>query len=256
MSTDIIVIIDESGSMRSMGDEPMQALNSFISDQKKLGCVDSTVTVWKFSNKPVLSVDNNLLSEMCEFTDFEPCGMTALYDAIGMAITHKKDSKNVTCVIITDGIDNSSHDYTTSQVNKMVTDAKTTDGWDFHYLGANQDAFKNGSKIGIARCSGYTPLKNQDNGILKSMRQTSDSVLNFRYSSSSGRTENNTPPPPPPSSTNSSYDESLGIQSPSYIRPPLLSRQSSILPGNDFISSVISMLSGDSVTNGPSGFGV
>jgi hypothetical protein len=202
---DIIILLDESGSMRLMGDEPIHAINSFIQDQKRAGSEHSRLTIWKFNNKPMIAIDNILLSSVSEFTDFNPQGMTSLYDAIGSAITEKKGIRNVTCVILTDGYNNSSVNFSSSMINTLVKECETVYDWIFHFLGANQDSFTSGKKIGISRCSTFTT----DNNTIKDvLRNTSIEIGKQRCGNISEE------PPPPPSSSPS-------------CEIPLLTRQSS-----------------------------
>ena len=195
---DIIIVGDEAGSMSARGSEPIQSLNSFINEQKTTGGNDSTISIWKFSTKPFLAVDDIPLINMEEFTDFTPSGTTALYDAIGMAILAKKNCKNVTCVIITDGIDNASHIYNANIINGLVTEYENKHGWVFHYIGANQDSFENGNRLGIQSCSNYTPVFGSDDGIINAMRNTSISIHRQRSDLINEYTLDAIPPPPPP----------------------------------------------------------
>ena len=101
---DIIVIMDQSGSMNSMGDEPLQALNDFILEQQKSIEDDATFSLWTFNDKVQLVIDDQPLQSVKEITKYEPVGMTAMNDAIGKAIItkyRKFKSNNVVCLIIT-----------------------------------------------------------------------------------------------------------------------------------------------------------
>jgi hypothetical protein len=85
--------------------------------------------------------------------------MTALYNVIETAINAKNvggPKHDVICAILTDGEDNCST-ITGSDINSLVTNMKSLYGWKFIYLGANQDAFKVGSSIGITRCCNFAP---------------------------------------------------------------------------------------------------
>jgi hypothetical protein len=177
---DIIMILDESGSMESLHNEPIVAMNSFISEQKTTGSIDSTISLWKFNNQPTLVFDNIPLSSVGEFTDFNPSGTTALYDAIGMAIDNKKDSFDVTCVVITDGYNNSSVLYNANKVTDMVSTQEKEKGWVFHFLGANQDSVNSGNSIGIKKCSNYIPIVGSENGLVSILRKTSSDIHNHR----------------------------------------------------------------------------
>lgn len=185
---DIVVIMDESGSMEQLGKEPLEAVNTFINTQKNITTNDqSTFTLWKFNNEVNLVIDNKSLSEVKPFNDFKPNGMTALYDAIGMAIANKKDIDNVVCVIITDGLENCSKEYTRSIIKESIKKKENNNNWKFVYLAANQDVFAVGNTIGfnMDRCASFEC--NEGNGcLLDIVRTVSTSINNYRTVSSQG----------------------------------------------------------------------
>lgn len=182
----IIFLLDESGSMSSMGIEPVQAVNKFIQDQKaSLGDDGATFSLWKFNTVVSKVIDDIPLKDVVEFVDFLPNDMTALYDAIGSAITTKKNKlsyDNVICIILTDGLDNSSVEYNLSNVKLMISEMETKHNWKFVYLGANQDAFAVGSKMGMAHCANY---RCEPGEMLNVTRAVSDSVSSYRCQSAS-----------------------------------------------------------------------
>ena len=180
----IVFLLDESGSMASMGIEPVQAVNKFIQDQKSsLGDDGSTFSLWKFNTVVRKVIDDIPLKDVVEFDDFLPNDMTALYDAIGSAINTKKNKAsydNVICIILTDGLDNSSVEYTLSNIKSMINEMETKHNWKFIYLGANQDAFTVGSKMGMAHCANY---RCEPGEMLNVTRVVSDSVSSYRCQS-------------------------------------------------------------------------
>lgn len=184
---DIIFLLDSSGSMDSMGNEPIQATNRFIKEQKDTLPGDgSTFTLWKFNDKLEIVYDDIDLGKIQPITSYIPCGMTALYDAIGRAICTKMAKPkhdNVICVILTDGQENSSQQYKNSQIRKMIQDAENDHDWKFIYLGANQDAFKEGSNIGVsqAACSSFVA---SPEGLSQAISQTSAGIRSLRLAAS------------------------------------------------------------------------
>lgn len=184
-SADIIFILDESGSMESLGTEPVQAVNSFINDQKKSTPpgVNSTFTLWKFNSNVTLSINEQDLKTIGTFSDYHPDNMTALYDAIGKAIVSKKLSgKNlfgVVCVILTDGEENSSKEYNSFEISNLTKEMQEKWGWKFIYLGANQDAFKVGAQLGIQQTS-CTSFSTNNKGMTKSLNIASKVCSSFR----------------------------------------------------------------------------
>jgi len=183
---DIIFLLDESGSMGSMGKEPVQAVNKFIQDQKSiLGDDGATFSLWKFNSTVTKLIDDIPLKDVSEFIDFLPNDMTALYDAIGNAISTKKKKvsyDNVICIILTDGLDNSSVEYTLQNVNSMIKEMETNHNWKFVYLGANQDAFAVGSKMGMGHCANYRCAPGE---MINATREVSEAVSSYRAQSSS-----------------------------------------------------------------------
>ena len=182
----IIFLLDESGSMNSMGQEPVQAVNKFIQEQKtSLEDDGATFSLWKFNSTVKKVIDDIPLKDVGEFIDFLPNDMTALYDAIGNAITTKKNKSNydnVICIILTDGLDNSSVEYNLVNINSMIKEMETQHNWKFVYLGANQDAFEVGSKMGMAHCANY---RCEPGEMLNVTRAVSDSVSSYRCQSAS-----------------------------------------------------------------------
>lgn len=181
----ILYLLDESGSMQVMGNEPVSALNAFVKDQRSLFKDDdkTTLTLFTFNDRTKLKVDNLILSEVKIFEhnkDYLPSGLTALYDAISKAIDHmktKEDYKNVICVILTDGEENASITATKDSVKNQIDDLQSNYGWKFIYVGANQDSYKEGSKIGVTNCSDFETCPG---GLLKITRGISDGISRHR----------------------------------------------------------------------------
>jgi hypothetical protein len=196
-SSDIIILIDESGSMKTMGNEPLEALNYFIRDQQKTAPVGSKLTIWKFNNKVTTVIDKVLLTDVNEITEFNPSGMTSLYDAIGRSIIDHESSRNVTCVILTDGYNNSSVDFNSEMIKKLVIERENDYGWIFHFLGANQDSFTSGRCIGIKRCATFSATQGCIDNITSILRNTSVEITKDRVRRDSFSMS---PPPPPPTS--------------------------------------------------------
>jgi Mg-chelatase subunit ChlD len=182
ISQDIIVILDESGSMASMGNEPKQAINSFIKDQQQTLNDEATFSLWKFNTGVSKVVDDEKLSQVKEFTDFNPYGMTALLDAIGEAIITKRNKEknhNVICVILTDGVENSSKKYTSDDIRRMTKEMEEEFNWKFLYLGANQDSFNVGGGYGmnLNRCANFTC---EPGNLDRITRSASSAISNYR----------------------------------------------------------------------------
>lgn len=144
---DRIFILDRSGSMETCRDDTIGGFNAFVREQKAFG---GTLTLIQFDHEYLVSYANKPITEVepLSHETFVPRGSTALLDAIGKTI--KANKLNVpTVVILTDGHENSSHEYSKAHIKDLI-EQKTKDGWTFVYLGANQDAFAEAGSIGIA----------------------------------------------------------------------------------------------------------
>lgn len=163
--TQIVCILDRSGSMSSIINDSIGGFNSYLEEQKKLPD-EATITVALFDDRYDLLYDNVDINkiEMISKDVWIPRGMTALYDAIGKTIntvreTHKKlgnekPDKVLVC-IVTDGEENNSNEYTCEDIKKLIKDCEN-DNWNFIYLAANQDAFKVGRSFGVSAGNTYT----------------------------------------------------------------------------------------------------
>ena len=166
--TQIVCILDASSSMNSIIDEARDGFNKFIDDQKKLDG-EASLTVATFSSGGVnngyeLLYDNVPVENVEHLThrEWNGNGMTALYDAIGKAITdvsttHKNLKKadrpdKVLFAIVTDGHENASREFTQESIKTLISKQEKQD-WQFVYLAADQDATIASSSIGVSRGS-------------------------------------------------------------------------------------------------------
>ena len=183
ITLDIMFLLDESGSMGSMGNEPIQAVNAFIQEQKKTLEKDgSTFSLLKFNSTVINLIDDVPLHDVQEFKEYMPDSMTALYDAIGEAINNKKKKEkydDVVCVILTDGLENSSTVFSHSQIKSMIKDMEENHNWKFIYLAANQDAFAVGTDMGMRAdcCSNY---RCEPGEMIGATREMSKAVSSYR----------------------------------------------------------------------------
>lgn len=165
----ILFIMDESGSMSVMGDEPLQGINNFYKKQNESGEFMSTLCLFntevKFVHKNIIGKDIPMLTNY----DYKPNGMTALYDAIGESVNFQleQNPKNVLAVILTDGEDNSSQKYTKRDIKKLLNKMETENGWKIMYLGANQDSFKVANGIGVCSSANYTHTPEGCSGLFR-----------------------------------------------------------------------------------------
>lgn len=165
MKSDIILILDRSGSMSSIRDATIEGVNTFLTEQKKSG-KPASFTLVQFDNEYEVVYDAMPLSDVPFLTaeTFEPRGGTALFDAIGKTINNTKtrhklldeaDRPDKTImVIVTDGAENASLEFTSRENIFEIVNALTDgEGWDVIYLGANQDAIAVGMSLGVRGAS-------------------------------------------------------------------------------------------------------
>jgi hypothetical protein len=186
--SDIIIVFDSSGSMQTMGNEPMQAINSFISGQKGIGN-NSTVSLYTFDSKVTCVYKELPLSEVKELTEYNPEGMTALYDGICTAINDKLSTgehlDNVTLVVVTDGVENCSRKYEYNEWKELTDRVQSGYNWTIEYLAADPKIFAksiginiNGPRVCVAGYDQKTP-----GGLTDLMRQKSAQILLKRSAS-------------------------------------------------------------------------
>ena len=155
-NVEIIVILDRSGSMSGTESDVIGGYNTFIQKQKAEEG-DATVTLVLFDNEyqeVYKDLDINEVPVLDKSVYF-PRGMTAMYDAIGKAIS-SNTSENAMVLIQTDGYENSSTEYNKTSV-KTLLDQKEKLGWDILFLGADIDTAVEGNKMGImaSKSMGY-----------------------------------------------------------------------------------------------------
>jgi uncharacterized protein YegL len=158
--SEIVAIIDRSGSMCSIKNDSIGGFNSFLNDQKKVPG-EATFTLILFDHEYIVMHNNVPIKKVSELTNttYVPRGLTALHDAIGRTIvtvgerlhntSEEQRPEKVIVAILTDGEENESKEYSLEKIKEMITHQKNTYGWEFIFLAANQDAFKTGAKMGI-----------------------------------------------------------------------------------------------------------
>lgn len=161
MLTELVFILDRSGSMCGLEADTIGGFNSMIEKQKK-EAGDVYVSTVLFDHEREVVHDRLPLERVEKMTDKEYYvrGCTALLDAVGDAIRHignihkyarREDvPDNTMFVIITDGMENASFKYDREQVKNMIERQKNKYGWEFIFLGANIDAVETAGGIGIA----------------------------------------------------------------------------------------------------------
>ena len=188
--TELAFILDKSGSMSGLEKDTIGGFNSLLDQQRKVDgeCVITTVL---FDNRYELLHDRIDIRAVQPITgkEYFVGGSTALLDAIGKTIhkigavqkntTEDYRAEKVMFVIITDGEENASRNYSSMQIRQMIQRQKERYGWEFIFLGANIDAVETAGRFGIDadRAVDYVP---DGEGTELNFRMMSETVATFR----------------------------------------------------------------------------
>lgn len=158
--TELVFILDRSGSMSGLEDDTIGGFNAMIEKQKKEDG-EVYVSTILFDNVSEVLHDRVKLNEIPKMTekDYTVRGCTALVDAIGGAISHignihkyarpEDVPAHTMFVITTDGMENASRHYSSKEVKRMIEKQKEMYGWEFLFIGANIDAVETAAEFGI-----------------------------------------------------------------------------------------------------------
>jgi hypothetical protein len=155
----ITFVLDESGSMGHIAQAARDGFNEYLEDQISHGG-RTWWTLTTFNTRPrtrFAAIPGDEVRPLG--ADYSPKGMTALYDAVGRAIVKTREHlknlgddrpSDVIFVILTDGMENASRRWTSRQVFDLITEAEDS-GWQFVFLGSNQDSWAVAQNMGIRR---------------------------------------------------------------------------------------------------------
>lgn len=156
---DIVFLLDRSGSMSGMEEDTIKGFNSYIKKMKKS---NARVTAVLFDDEYEMIIKRKDIKKVRKLTKetYYTRGCTALFDAIGRTIKYmdEKDTSKVLFIITTDGYENSSKEYKRNQIRNLI---KNHDKWEFIYLGADIDSYREADSLGISdnRTSNYSKTK-------------------------------------------------------------------------------------------------
>jgi uncharacterized protein YegL len=190
--TELVFILDRSGSMSGLESDTIGGYNAMIEKQKNEPG-SAFVTTVLFDHDYELLHDRINLKGLKPITDKEyyVCGTTALLDAIGRTIQkminvqkHTADeekAEQVLFVITTDGMENSSHEYSYSKIREMIEYQKKHYKWEFIFLGANMDAISTAERFGIDK-DRATTFKADREGVSLNYDVISETISHVRAS--------------------------------------------------------------------------
>ncbi len=160
--TELVFILDMSGSMQHLTDDTVGGFNSVLKEHND-GNGEVLVTTYLFNNESRMIHDRLPIAEVPPMTDkdYSARGCTALLDAIGEAMKHivgihryarEEDiPEHTVFVITTDGMENASHKFSAEQIREMIRHEQEKYGWEFLFLSANIDAVETAEYYGIDR---------------------------------------------------------------------------------------------------------
>jgi len=169
--SELVYILDRSGSMAGMEEAAVEAFNQFVAEQQKVEG-DAVLTQVLFDDQIEKRIDARPIREVpqMEPADFQPRACTALLDAIGLSIKATRerlkvmpdDARPATVIfaIFTDGMENASLRHTWDDIAKKIKKRTEKDGWQFLFLAANQDAIATAAKMNIGQHNSATVLFN------------------------------------------------------------------------------------------------
>lgn len=190
--TELVFILDRSGSMSGLESDTIGGYNAMLKKQKK-GPGEVVVTTVLFDDKYELLHDRINLRGIEPITDNEYFvrGSTALMDAVGKTInkignvqkhiTEDERPKHVMFVITTDGLENASQEFSFEKIQQMIEHSKKNYGWEFIFLGANIDAIATAERMGIGK-DRATNFHADSEGTLLNYEVISETVSSMRAS--------------------------------------------------------------------------
>ena len=162
--TEIVVLLDASGSIQAIRDDAVGGFNAFIEEQKKVDG-EANLTVIFFDSNRFQKWQDGIELKDCPVlgAEFRPGASTPLLDATGRtieelgarlaAIDEAKRPGRVLVIILTDGLENASRLFTREQVKRSIRHKEEVFNWEFVFLAANVDAFAEGAGLGVKRAS-------------------------------------------------------------------------------------------------------
>lgn len=157
LTTRVLVIQDRSGSMGSRIPQTISGYNEYVGDLANDKSDEAFLTLVQFDDRYEVKEESTPVAKVKSLDEdtFVPRGMTALLDAVGKGITEFKRTlgkdDRAFVVIMTDGGENSSREWTSRQVSDLIRECEDTERFTFVFLGAGQDSWSGGQLLGLRR---------------------------------------------------------------------------------------------------------
>ena len=171
----VLMVLDMSGSMSDKWDDTIGGANSYIEGLKADGGADYRVTIVNFDTEYEVLCAAVPLSEVPKLdkSNYCPRGMTALYDAVGRAITEAEprvmSNEKAIVVVVTDGQENASREYTQYTIKPKIEALQALGNWTFVYLGATASAWGDASAMGISSSNTLRYSKRKTKGMYEGL---------------------------------------------------------------------------------------
>jgi len=190
--TDITIILDRSGSMASVKDDTIGGFNNFLGEQQKVEG-EASLSLVQFDDQYEVVYEDQDIMRAAPLTDrtFQPRGSTALFDAVGRtinsvgrrlaALAEAERPDKVLLVVMTDGFENASTEFTAAGVSELINHQRNVYSWEFMFIGANQDAVLSAREIGIPAAAALTYAANSE-GTQVAYGMVAEKIANYRLS--------------------------------------------------------------------------
>lgn len=184
--TEIICLLDRSGSMSSIKDDMEGGFNEFIRKQRKETVDDCVVSLYQFDDDYDVVYEGKALGYVPNLR-LEPRNCTALLDAIGKTINNaghrfnvmREDNRpgKIIFVVITDGLENASKEFTRAKIMDMIKHQRENYNWQFVFIGANQDSIQTGNAYGMFGASNKINFAMNSTGVTNMYNSLHDATL-------------------------------------------------------------------------------
>jgi hypothetical protein len=189
--THLYLLLDRSGSMQSIKTDTEGGFDAFVAEQQR-GAGECRVTLAQFDNHYEVVYADRPIADVPAL-DLQPRGSTALLDAMGRLITDagarlaamREDERPGTVIvaIMTDGYENASKEWTHPAIKALVEQQTADYGWQFLYMGADQDAIEVGRNIGVAAANSITYGRGKSQQV---MANVADKISRVRTARAAG----------------------------------------------------------------------